>query len=309
MLYMNFLIELKTHNIPIKSKFPLLTYNAFQINSQAEFFCSPNNIQQLQIILQIANTYNIPITILGEGSNVLVPNSEIKGLIICTSNIKSISVNETSVNVEGGCSVRHLCTYLANKGKQSVEFLYGMPGTIGGACWMNARCYGREISEVLIAVKGLNFKGELWNYTANSKDFSYKISPFQKQNIIITNCILAIKKVAQEKLWQEMLSYEYDRRIKGHYTAPCAGSVFKNNHNFGMPSGKLLDTLGFRGKVYGGAMVNPLHANIIINANNATAKEIYELSLDMQRKVYETYGFALEHEIQLLGESSQWHMS
>ncbi len=308
-LYMSFLTELQAYNIPIKSKFSLFTYTAFQTKSQAEFFCTPNSILQLQKVLQIAHAYAVPITILGGGSNVLASTNEIKGLVLCTVHMNNISLNETTVAVEGGSTVRSLCVYLANRGKQSIEFLYGMPGTVGGACWMNARCYGREICETLISVEGYDLQGIHWSYTVDTKDFSYKKSPFQEQEIIITKCVFALKEAQQEELWQKMLSYEYDRRIKGHYTAPCAGSVFKNNRDFGMPSGQILDTLGFRGTSYGGAMVHPLHANIIINTGTATAEDVYALSLHMKQKVNEAYGFTLEHEIQLLGESSQWHMN
>ena len=276
-------------------------------------------------ILTLARTHQVPLNIIGGGSNILIPDTMLRGLTIYLGNIRGITIAHSTdgslernhydndatqnifVTVMSGESITHLTTYLANQGIGGIEFLYGMPGTVGGAVWMNARCYGHEISEIFVSAKGITLEGNEWSYEYCAQDFSYKHSPFQDNEGIILACTLRMRPSTPHKLWPFMLSCEFDRRAKGHYLAPCAGSVFKNNHKFGSPSGTLLDTLHWKGTSIGGAMVNPLHANIIINTGNATSREIYTLSERMQRSVYDKYHFCLEHEIVLMGDPQQWH--
>ena len=134
-------------------------------------------------------------------------------------------------------------------------------------------------------------------YISDPGDFSYKISPFQGNRGIITEAEFVLAPGEKGELTEKMGAYKKEREEKGHYTYPCAGSFFKNNRNFGEPSGKIIDRLGFKGFSVGGAMVSPLHANIIVNAGNALSADVKELASLIQGKVYDEFGFTLEREV------------
>lgn len=279
---------------------------SFKSGGCAEMFCTPQSNFTLKKILQLATKYNIAITILGGGSNVLAPDTRLSGLTISTTKLNNITLHEDYAIIESGISIRKAASQLANNGKRALDFLYGMPGSMGGALWMNARCYGHEISEVLIKTSGLTLQGEVWNYDFNPDDFSYKTSPFQHKMGIITDCYIRTHNDAVNLIWSDMIAHEMDRTHKGHYLAPCAGSIFKNNYDFGAPTGKLLDQLGWRNQSYKDAMVNPYHANIIINKGHALSQDIYDLSLRMKQSIQKSYNIELEHEIILLGNEELW---
>lgn len=312
------------YKLHIHKNVPLAPRCGFNTGGNAELFAEPQSKESLQLLLQLAYTHNITVTILGGGSNVLVPDDALLGLTISTCNLTDFYIKNNTAHIASGLTVRSAALQLVSKGKRALDFLYGMPGTVGGALWMNARCYNKEISEVLISASGFSIDGTPWNYIYNKDDFSYKKSPFQKHIIknissttntikqhtpspcIITECKIKLIDDNPIHIWNNMLDHEINRHSKGHYLAPCAGSIFKNNYNFNSPSGTLLDQLGWRNKIYNQAQVNPYHANIIINAGNACSKDIYSLSLQMQQSVYKTHAIMLEHELILLGEKSQW---
>lgn len=319
-----FLATCHEKNILIKEHTALSSHCSFQTGGNAELFFQPTHYQALQEVLILAQTHHIPIEIIGSGSNILPPDTLLEGLIISmdifteydtapsikNTSIKNDSIKNTSAGqtavFPAGISITKAATFLANNGKRGLDFLYGMPGSIGGAFWMNARCYGKEISEVLAYASGLSYENEPWEYTYKPEDFSYKNSPFQHKKHIITTCCINIEDDDMHNIWNDMLSHEMDRRHKGHYIAPCAGSVFKNNKAFGAPSGKILDALQWRNKSHNDACVSPLHANIIINKGNASAMDIYTLSQKMRQSVEEKNNISLEYELIFLGKKEQW---
>jgi UDP-N-acetylmuramate dehydrogenase len=183
-----------------------------------------------------------------------------------------------------------------------LEFIYSMPGSVAGAVWMNARCYDREILQVLEEIRLLARDGSASTYRPDPDDFGYKKSPFQKSDSIMVGIRFRLQPGDKETLWAQMRAHELDRREKGHFEAPCAGSVFKNNRAFGRPSGAILDSLDMRGRRVGGARVSDLHANIIQNSGGATAEDIRRLSDEMAAAASGEFGYALEREILLVGD-------
>jgi UDP-N-acetylmuramate dehydrogenase len=177
-----------------------------------------------------------------------------------------------------------------------------MPGSVAGAVWMNARCYDAEISGILTHVDLFSRAGVSSRYDPKAEDFAYKRSPFQYSDAIMTEVGFSLRPADPDSLWEEMKRHESDRTAKGHFAAPCAGSVFKNNRAFGKTTGAIIDGLGLRGFSIGGAKVSDRHANIIINADNASAAEIRAVSDHLAREVKEKLGFTLEREILLVGE-------
>jgi UDP-N-acetylmuramate dehydrogenase len=183
-----------------------------------------------------------------------------------------------------------------------LEFLAGMPGTIGGALWMNARCYGSSVSDVLLETTFLDEGWEKRLLPFRPEDFSYKRSPFQARSVLILSGRFALVPENPEELQKKMAEYRGDRESKGHYRFPSAGSAFKNNRDFGKPTGMIIDELGLRGLRVGNAEVAPWHGNIIINRGAASAWDIRRLTEEVAQRVLNQRGLLLECEILFVGE-------
>jgi len=291
-------------------------------------------------LLKAAKEEGIPVFILGAGANIVIGDLGIRGIVLDTGAYRGIGKREDrnipgkaikgeipekedadpktgvdfktlkvrreaslfSVSVLAGTSVDGLSTRLAERGLSGLEFLAGMPGSLGGAVWMNARCYEKSISDVLIETEILdeNYKQQKIPY--KPEDFSYKKSPFQKREVLILSASFAVQFRPSVDIRRDIASYRRDRTDKGHYRFPSAGSAFKNNHDFGDPTGRIIDQLGLRGLSMGGAQIAPWHGNIIINTGNATARDIKILIDEVSRRVKEERGFDLESEILFIGE-------
>ncbi len=302
-----FLEECKEQSIDILKNELLSQYCSFFTGGCAEYFCTPYTKEHLHSLLKIIKKYDIPLTVIGEGSNVLVPNVGLEGIVVSTTKLQGVSVlDKDRVSFLAGENVKQAAVDLANNGISTLAFMYGMPGTLGGALWMNARCYGKEISDVFLFAEGFTYFGDPWTYSFNKDDFSYKTSLFQKKEWIITDCVFRVQRERSHCVWRTMIKNEIDRRSKGHYSAPCAGSIFKNNYDYGKPSGNILEELDFKGKKRGGAYVNERHANIICNSGTATSQDVFDLSEEMRNKAYEVLHVLLEREIILLGNLSLW---
>jgi UDP-N-acetylmuramate dehydrogenase len=162
---------------------------------------------------------------------------------------------------------------------------------------MNARCYEKSVSDVLVETEILDEDGRRLWLPFKAEDFGYKQSPFQKRKVLILGARFALNRRDVTEIRREMAGHRQDREQKGHYKAPSAGSAFKNNRDFGAPTGKIIDELGLRGLSAGGAQIAPWHGNIIINTGNATAADIRTLVNIIQEKVKKARGFDLEPEI------------
>ena len=199
-----------------------------------------------------------------------------------------------------GTPIEKITGFCAENGFSGLESFSGLPGTAGGAVYMNARCYGVSMCDVLEAVryarcseKGFSFA----EYSMNMCDWDYKKSPFQNTPDVIVSVTFRVKKGNKAEIKSKSESFVEDRRNKGHFRYPSAGSVFKNNREFGKPSGQIIQDAGLRGLSDGGAQVAPWHGNIIINTGNATSTEIRRLSDTVANEVKRRFGFELENEI------------
>jgi UDP-N-acetylmuramate dehydrogenase len=264
-------------------------------------------------VLSCCRYEKIPVFILGGGANIVVSDKGIRGIVLdmgaWTGESVSDSYSEGEMVFKSGTSMDEAVDTACAAGFSGLEFLAGMPGTLGGAIWMNARCYGSEIADVLNWVEVISREQETKNeYVIKKIDiedtsgFAYKQSPFQKMDCIILNAAFKLKKGDKEKMLVKTNEYRNDRKEKGHYLFPCAGSAFKNNRNFGKPSGQIIDELGFKNFQIGGAQIAPFHGNIVINKDNAAATDIRTLMNEIASKVKEKTGFILEAEILFVGE-------
>jgi UDP-N-acetylmuramate dehydrogenase len=217
-----------------------------------------------------------------------------------------ISVSGEILRAQAGAAISDAAAYAADHELRGLEFIYAMPGSVGGAVWMNARCYGGEIFPVLHRVHYVTRSGEAGLYTPREGDFGYKISPFQDGTRIITVAEFTLQAAPGEReaLWREMREHEEDRRSKGHFAYPCAGSIFKNDRSFGQPSGRIIDKQGLRGLERGGARVSDQHGNIIVNTGDATATDIRGLVTEVQTRIADTTGYHLDPEVLFIGDWS-----
>ncbi len=284
---------------------PLSSHSTFRIGGNADVFIRAASVNDLIKIKQTASEEGVPLYPLGEGANILFPDRGYRGVILDTSGLYSFKLDYKSdfsskkilVKASAGVKISSLAEVCTMEGLAGLENFYGMPGYIGGSVYMNARCYGVSLSDRIESVFYLDENCDINEYIYNENDFDYKKSPFQDKNVIITGALFSLIKNNSGELLNSMYSFKDQRKAKGHYLYPCAGSVFKNNRDFGEPSGKIIDRLGLRGYSIGGAMVSEKHANIIVNRGNATEKDIKNLIDYIYTKVFESFGFSLEREI------------
>lgn len=291
----------------VREQESMALHTSFQVGGPADLYVEPLSVEECIETIRLAHACSLPWIVLGAGSNVLVADAGIEGVVISTVKMRRISMEGTSLTAQAGATVDSVVEKSCQAGLGGLEFLAGMPGSIGGAVWMNARCYGAEVSEVLFRVTYLDAALELQTLQvdlASGKDangFGYKKSPFQGKPWVILDATFQLSPEDPAVLEEKIHQYRKDREKKGHYLAPSAGSVFKNDRSFGAPAGVILDRLGFKGLRLGDAEVSPLHANIILNRGTACARDIRTLIEQMQEAVQKAYGRTLEPEILFLG--------
>lgn len=281
---------------------PMSRHTTFKVGGPADVYARPANRADLRFLRLFAIEQAIPTFIIGGGANIVVSDHGIRALIIDLSDIDYFKVDGTRVITGAGKPISDLSEVAAAAGLGGLDFLYSMPGSTGGAVWMNARCYGSSIVDVLTRVSYLDERGNLCEMDPKDYEFEYKQTPFQKNDWIIVEAEFTLIAEEETAVRARMVEYRQDRTKKGHFTWPCAGSLFKNNRNFGEPTGKLLDRLNMRETRVGGAMVSPLHANIIVNDGNATAHDILSLARIMENSARTELGYQLEREVLFVGE-------
>ncbi len=289
---------------------PMNRHTTFKIGGNADVFAIPHTIESLLYVLQELQNNSIPYFILGGGSNIVVSDNGIEGFVITTEKINKITVEESNERIiltaQAGCTIKDITDFCIENELSGLETFAGLPGSIGGAVFMNARCYDKSISDVLVQSKYISIANsqEITTYTMNTIDWNYKKSPFQTSDnsLIILSVTLLVKKGSKELITTECNKYITDRKQKGHYDFPCAGSVFKNNRNFCKPSGKIIDEVGLKGFTIGKAQIAPFHGNLIINLGDAFAEDIKRIVEITQKRVYDSTGFNLESEIIFVGK-------
>lgn len=281
----------------------LSAHTSFRTGGPADFFYQPADEEDLGTVIRSCIQEKIPYFLLGGGANILVSDKGVRGLVISTRSLDRLQQEGNTLDVGAGFPVSGVSAFAADQGLGGFEFIYSMPGSFGGAVWMNARCYGSELADLLKEVRYLDLEGKPARMIPKREEFRYKDTPFMRASYTILSAKIELEPGKDSLLlWEKMRSFEMDRRSKGHFLAPCAGSVFKNNRDFGAPSGQIIDSLGLRGTRIGGAQLSPLHANIIINENHASSQDIRSLMLMIQEKVQASYGYRLEPEVILVGD-------
>ncbi|MDR0324125.1 MAG: UDP-N-acetylmuramate dehydrogenase [Treponema sp.] len=284
-------------------------HTTFKVGGPADFWVRPLGEgfpEFSSVLLRLAKEAAVPVFILGGGANIVVSDKGIRGIVLDTGGWKGCGVIDEGLIFKSGTTMDEAADCAADLSFSGLEFLAGMPGTIGGAVWMNARCYGKEIADVLTWTEVIDFgaaaEPEKKRLPADKADFGYKLSPFQGKDFLILNAAFKLDKSDKTKILNEMKKNRNDRKEKGHYSFPCAGSAFKNNRRIGKPTGQIIDELGLKGFSKGGAQIAPFHGNIVINTGGAAAADIRALIDIVAAEVKKKTGFVLEPEILFVGE-------
>jgi len=277
-------------------------HTSFSIGGNSDFFAVPADLEDLRNLIVDARHANLETFILGGGSNLLVADSGIRGLVVDMRSFDSFEAQGRALVLGSGLSISDAAWRAGSAGMAGLDFLFGMPGTVGGALWMNARCYGAQISDFVAWVEVMDWEGRVERMIVPEDEWGYKKSLFQRGELIIIRAGFDVARGDSEALRHAMLSKRENRLSKGHYRFPCAGSAFKNNREFGTPSGILIDRCGMKGYRIGGAAVSTWHGNIVINDRGAAATDIETILLAVARRVEAEVGIRLEREILLVGD-------
>ena len=290
-------------NGELKTAEPMSAHTTFKTGGTADIYFRPASAEDLLIVLEACRRYGIPFFILGGGANILVSDRGIEGCVIDMGALNSVSFKKTVCLAESGSQISDAAEMAAEKNLSGLDFIYAMPGSTGGAVWMNARCYGKSISDILLRVQYIDEDLKIRYLERDDilSSYGYKKSFFQGTGNIILSAEFLLEKGNSIDIRKTMRGHELDRKKKGHFSFPSAGSVFKNNRNFGRPTGIILESLGLKGKSVGDARVADFHGNIIVNNGNASSKDIKDLIDLCYTEAKEKLGIELECEIQFVG--------
>ncbi len=282
---------------------PMEKHTTFKIGGLAECFVKIENKEELKEILEIVKKYNIPITIIGNGSNLLVLDGGIKGITLMIK-LEKIELQEKGETIEitvgAGEKLGKLAQICLNKEITGLEELSGIPGTIGGAIRMNAGAHGREMKDIVKKVKCIDYQGREKEFTKEELQFDYRSSIFKKEKYIILETTLALQKGDKQEIKAKMEEYASYRREKQPIEYPSAGSTFKRGNDF--ITAKLIDEAGLKGYAIGDAEISIKHSGFVINKGKAKAKDVLELVEYIQNRVYEKFQKKIELEIEVIGE-------
>lgn len=280
----------------------LAGHTSFRLGGPADLFAAPRTTEEVARIVTLCARESVPCFVLGGGTNILVSDKGVRGVVIDLTLLSGLQAEGTLITALGGTPVSALSEFALSKSLAGMEFAYSLPGSVGGAVWMNARCYEREVSDVLEFVDYLDADIGQRRLAMRRDEWDYKVSPFQGMRGVILQAGFRLAPGNPRQIEDRMQEHRQDRERKGHFLFPCAGSVFKNNRAFGVPTGVIVDSLGLRGSRIGGAQVAPFHGNIIVNTGGATARDVRALIELVEDEVRRRLGFHLEREVLLVGE-------
>lgn len=280
---------------------PMTKHTSFHIGGPAELMAQPQSEAELQSLLLKAAEAAVPVTLVGNGSNLLVRDKGIRGLVIkLGSMLRDIKVSGNVLTFGSGVSLAQASKKAAELGLSGMEFAVGIPGSIGGAVYMNAGAYDGEMSKVVKSVRVMDAAGEVSELSADNLDFGYRHSALQGSGKIVTSVTVELAAGDKQAIAEKMADFSNRRITKQPLELPSAGSMFKRPP--GYFAGTLIDQTGLKGYTVGGAQVSTKHAGFVVNIGGATAADVLQLISDVQAKVFAAHGVHLEPEVLVLGE-------
>ena len=283
---------------------PMKKHTSFKIGGNADFFVRAKSIEDVKFIVQECKNNKIPLTIIGNGSNLLVKDNGVRGIVlkICIENIEINDFqSKTIVTVGAGVLLGKLAHVLLKESISGFEFASGIPGTIGGAVRMNAGAYGTEFKDIVLETTCMNQEGKIIVLSNKEQNFNYRKSIFCDNSYIILETKLLLVRVDNNQIIADKMNeYKNSRLEKQPIEFPSAGSTFKRGADF--ITAKLIDECGLKGYSVGDAQVSEKHAGFIINTGNATADDVIKLIEIVKKKVFEKFGKIIELEVEVIGE-------
>ena len=280
---------------------PMSKHTSFKIGGPADIFVKPKNIDELKNIIKIAKENNIQTTVIGNGSNLLIKDGGIRGIVIKPEFKEIEFLEDNKVRVGSGVLLSKIANEAYNTGLSGLEFASGIPGNLGGAIRMNAGAYGSEFKDIVISSEYLDEDLNIHEISNEEHEFEYRHSRFcENKNDIIISTVLQLKEADKEEIKVKMDENNNSRREKQPINFPNAGSTFKRGE--GYITAELIDKCNLKGYNVGDACVSEKHAGFIVNKGNATAKDVLELIDIVKKKVYEKFNVNIELEIEVLGE-------
>ena len=281
---------------------PMKKYTSFKCGGNASVLIIPDSVDNLNKIIEFSYSKNVKPFIMGNGSNLLVTDKGINGVVIkIGSQLSRIElIDDTTIYCEAGASLKSLCMFALENSLSGLEFAYGIPGTLGGAVYMNAGAYGGEMKDVLYSVNHIDDNGKTGTLQKENLQLGYRHSAYTKNGFVITSAVMKLTKADKTDIKAAMDDKLQRRKDKQPLEYPSAGSTFKRPE--GYFAGALIQDCGLKGYTVGGAQVSEKHAGFVINKGEATATDVITLIGDVQRIVYEKHGVMLETEVKIVGE-------
>jgi len=299
---MEFEMYLKNLGIEFLKDHPLKEFTTFKIGGKARYIVFPKNTEQFIEILTLIKEKEINYIVVGNCSNVLVSDKGFNGAVITTVKIDSFKIDGNLIEADCGAMLSVIAKKACEKGLKGLEFAVGIPGTVGGAVYMNAGAYDSEIKDVFEWAEVLDKNLNILKLSKSEMKFSYRHSRLKEEKMVLLRAAFSLEFASKEDIppLQKASEFSKRRREKQPLSYPSAGSVFKRPpNNF---AGKLIEDAGLKGYRIGGACISEKHAGFIVNVEDAKAEDVRRLIYLTQKTVYEKFGILLEPEIQFIGE-------
>ncbi|EON71130.1 UDP-N-acetylmuramate dehydrogenase [Lysinibacillus sphaericus] len=284
----------------IKLDESLQQYTMTKLGGKADVFVLPETENEAAAVIRYAHTNNIPLLMLGNGSNMVVRDGGLRGIVVTFAHLDEIHINGDYVHAQSGALIKDVSKLAATASLTGFEFACGIPGSIGGAMAMNAGAYGGEIKDIIISSKVLTKEGDIVILSKEELELGYRKSIIAKKGYYVLSSEFQLTQGVQEEIDAKIADLTYQRESKQPLEYPSAGSVFKRPP--GHFAGKLIQDSGLQGKGVGGAEVSTKHAGFIVNKGNATATDYIATIQMVQRAVKEKYGIDLETEVKIVGD-------
>ena len=276
-------------------------HTTFKIGGPADLFVEPTTMAELSFALRTIHEFDVPVTIIGCGSNILVKDGGIRGAVVSVRHMTQImDCNDNVLCIGSGYMLKDASEFAWENGLTGLEFAIGIPGTLGGAVFMNAGAYDGEMSHVVTAVRAVDFQGNIKEYDTSHLDFGYRHSVFHDNHEVIGEVIMTLKPGDKNVIKARMDELTEKRESKQPLEFASAGSTFKRPP--GYFAGTLIEQTGLKGLSVGDAQVSHKHAGFVINTGSASAKDVLDLIAEVQRRVYDQHGVHLEPEVRMIGE-------
>lgn len=275
---------------------PLKNHTTFKVGGPADILVTPTSKEELIECLKL----DVPKFVMGNGSNLIVKDKGIRGLVIKTTKVNNIVLDGNIIEAEVGAYLGKISIFARENSLTGFEFASGIPGTVGGGVSMNAGAYGGEMKDVVIETTYCDLEGNIYMLNNAEHEFGKRKSFFTGKDFVVLSTKIKLNEGNKEEIAAKMEELKISRNTKQPVTMPSAGSIFKRPE--GHFAGKLIEDSGLKGYTIGGAQVSTLHAGFIVNVGNATAKDILDLIKYIQEVVMKNYGVELETEVKVVGE-------